>query len=199
MKTNATHLITLLAVLGFAAGCAAMAEPQGAKTADAKPSGHEQNLVERRAVVTAVDQRQRLLAITGDDGDKAVLAIPGEFHDLDKLRVGDPVVVSYTEAIAWQVKPAGKAASGVSVREALTNPMPGEEPGGAIQRDVTVTATIAGIDRANATATLAGPQGNLQTVKVQNPADLERVAVGDLVEITFSEVRALSVRRADKR
>ena len=199
MKTNATHFISLLAILGFAAGCAAMAEPQAAKSAEAKPSGHEQSLVERRAVVTGVDQQQRLLAIEGDEGDKAVLAIPGEFRDFERLRVGDPVVVSYTEAIAWQVKPAGKAASGVSVREALTNPMPGDEPGGAIQRDVTVTATITGIDRANATATLAGPQGNLQTVKVQNPADLERVAVGDLVEITYSEVRALSVRRVDKR
>lgn len=35
----------------------------------------------------------------------------------------------------------------------------------------------------------------LRTVKAQHPADLDRVRVGDLVDITFSEVRALSVRK----
>ena len=166
---------------------------------DDKPSGREQRLVEQRALVTGVDQQRRLLALESDDGAIAVLPVAEEFRDFDKLRVGDPVVVSYTEAIAWQVKPADKGAPGVSARETLSNPKPGEAPGGAIERAITITATITAFDVARGTVTLTGPQGRSQTVKAHNPADLEHIRVGDLVDITYSEALALAVRPAAKR
>ena len=145
-------------------------------------------------MVTGVDQQRRLLALEGDDGGIAVLPVAEEFRDFDKLRVGDPVVVSYTEAIAWQVKPSDKGAPGVSARETLSNPKPGESPGGAIERAITITATITAFDVARGTVTLADPQGWSRTFKAQRPADLEHIRVGDLVDITYSEALALSVR-----
>jgi hypothetical protein len=120
-----------------------------------------------------------------------VLPVAEEFRDFEKLRVGDAVVVSYTEAIAWQVKPSDQGASGISARETLSNPKRGEPPGGAIERAITITATITAFDVARGTVTLTGPQGRSQTVKAHNPADLEHIRVGDLVDITYSEVRAL--------
>jgi len=191
--------IALAAIALFAAGCASLPEPGAVSPAEGKPGGHEQSLIERQAVVTAVDQQRRVLALKDDDGTTAVLPIASEFRDFEKVRVGDPVVVSYTEAIAWQVKPADKAAPGVSARETLSNPKPGDAPGGAIERALTITATITAFDATRGTGTLAGPEGTSQTIKVQNPADLDHVRVGDLVEITYSEVRALSVRPAEKR
>ena len=44
-------------------------------------------------------------------------------------------------------------------------------------------ATIDAIDKAAETVTLKGPAGNSKTVKVNNPANLEKVAVGDRVII----------------
>ena len=194
-----SHRLALLALLAFAGGCAHMADLSGAKPADDRPSGHEQSLIEQRAVVTGVDQQHRLLALESADGTTAVIPIAGEFRDFEKLHVGDAVVVSYTEAVAWQVKPADQAASGVSARETLSNPKAGEAPGGAIERAITITATITAFDAARGTATLTDPQGTSQTVKVRNPGDLDHVRVGDVVEITFSEVRALAVRPVEKR
>jgi hypothetical protein len=189
-----SRLLALAATLALLAGCA-VSSRQG----DERPSGREQRLIELSAEVSAVDQQRRLLALQSDDGAVTVLPVAEEFRDFEKLRVGDPVVLSYTEAIAWQVKPADKGASGVTTRETLSNPKPGEAPGGALERAVTVTATITAFDLARGTVTLTGPQGISETLRASNPADLEHIRVGDLVDITYSEVRALAIRPVDKR
>jgi hypothetical protein len=182
------RVIVLAATLAFVSACAT-----GGKPADDKPSGHEQTLIEMRAVVTAVDQQHRLLAIESDDGATAVLPVAEPFRDFDKLRVGDLVVVSYTRAIAWRVKAADQGALGVSRRETLSNPKPGEAPGGAMEQAFTITAMIAAVDVARGTITLTWPEGRSETLKVDKPANLTHVAVGDLVDITYSEVRGLAV------
>jgi hypothetical protein len=189
-----SHLLALAASLVLLAGCAS-----GGKPTDDMPSGREQSLIEVRAVVTGVDQQHRLLTLEGADlkgadGGVMVLSVAEAFRDFDKLRVGDPVVVSYTEAIAWQVKPSDKGALGISARETLSNPKPGESPGGAIERAITITSTITAFDVARGTVTLTGPEGRSQTIKVQRPADLEHIRAGDLVDITYSKAVALSVR-----
>ena len=188
------YLTALLASLSILAGCATGGLPN-----EERPTGHEQTLTELRAVVTGVDQPHRLLALRTDDGSSVVIPVAEEFRDFPKLRVGDDVVISRTEAVAWRVRPAGEGAPGVSERKTLSNPRPGEAPGGSIERAITITATITAFDVAQGTATLTGPQGRSEQVKVKNPADLEHIHVGDLVEITYSEARALAVRPVDKR
>ncbi len=190
MKSN---LLTLLASVVVLGGCATGAQP-----IDDKPNGREQKVVEQRAVIVGVDQQRRLLALKSDNGGTAVLPVAEEFRDFEKLHVGHPVVVSYTEAVAWRVKPADQGTPGVSSRESLNNPKPGAAPGGAIERATTITATIAAFDVAQGTVTLRDAQGRSQTVKAHNPADLERIRVGDLVDITYSEVRALAVQPTDR-
>ena len=98
----------LVASLALLAGCASSGKP-----ADEKPSGREQRLVELRAVVIGVDQKHRLLALEGDDGGRMVLPVAEEFRDFERARVGDQVVVSYTQAVAWQVKPSAEGSPGV--------------------------------------------------------------------------------------
>ena len=182
-------IAALLAIATVLAGCASPGKP-----ADEKPGGREQTLVEMRAVVIGVDQKHRLLALESDDGGRMVLPVAEEFRDFERARVGDQVVVSYMQAIAWQVKPADKGAPGLSARETLSNPRPGEAPGGTIERALTITAMISAFDPARGTVTLTGPQGSSRTFEVRRPADLEKLRVGDLVEITYSEALAVGVR-----
>jgi hypothetical protein len=42
--------------------------------------------------------------------------------------------------------------------------------------------------------TLRGPEGDTETVKARDPANLDRVAVGDLVDITYTEAVAVEVK-----
>jgi len=71
-------------------------------------------------------------------------------------------------------------------------------PGASAAQRVRFTATIEAIDMARGTVTLKGPQGNSQTIKARNPANLKKVKVGDLVDITYTEAVAIKVDRASK-
>jgi hypothetical protein len=53
--------------------------------------------------------------------------------------------------------------------------------------------TITGLDKAAGTVMLQGPTGQVTTVKARDPRNLDRVAVGDLVEVTYTEAMAVSV------
>ena len=185
-----TRLLTLAATLPFLAACAGFG-----KVAEDKPSGREQMLVEMRAVVIGVDQQRRLLALEGDDGGRLVLPVAEEFRDFERARVGDQVVVSHTKAIAWQVKPSDKGTPGVSTRETVSNPRPGEAPGGALERAMTITATVTALDRERGALTLTGAQGKSQTFVAHKLSDLEKIRVGDLVDTTFSEALAVGARQ----
>lgn len=185
-----TRTLAVVATLAFLAACAGLENPGGEQ-----PSGHDRTLVEMRAMVIGVDQERRLLALEGDDGARMVLPVAEAFRHFEHARVGDQVVVSHTKAIAWQVRPSDNGAPGMSTRETLRNPVSGEARGGAIERAVTVTATITSLDTVRGTVTVTGPQGKSQTFTAHKPSDLEKVRVGDLVDATYTEALAVGVRQ----
>jgi hypothetical protein len=159
-----------------------------------KPSGRMEDVVESRATVTAIDLPNRLVTLKDANGEEIVIAVPEGVRNLAQVKVGDEVVASYTEAIAWQVKPAGQGTPGVSAADEVSTAQPGARPGATVGSSVTVTATITAIDLAKGTVTLTGPGGRSQTIKARDPSNLRRVKVGDLVDITYSEAVAVAVR-----
>jgi hypothetical protein len=95
--------------------------------------------------------------------------------------------------VSFQAKKSGEATTGTAVAGEIARAKPGERPGVAGARVTTVTTTITGIDKPAGTVTLQDAEGESVTVKARNPANLERVAVGDLVEITLTEAVGISV------
>jgi hypothetical protein len=177
----------LMAVL--AAGCAATQ----------KPSGRVEDGIQSRATVTEVDLPARLVTLKDDRGQEIVVEVPDRVKSLDQVKAGDEVIVSYTTAVAWQVRRASDAAPGVSEQTTFNTEKAGEKPAGTVGRSVTLTTTITAIDLANDTVTLSGPEGRSRTIKVREPADLRKVQVGDLVDITYSEAVAIAVRQVAKK
>ena len=184
------RLFATLAVAGLACACAS--QPSS------PPSGKMENAVEARATVTAVDPATRTVSLKEANGDELDVAVTQEVRNFDQIKPGDEVVVTYTEALAWQVKPAGQGAPGVSENVEATRAQPGEKPAGAVGRAVTMTATITAIDIPNGTVTLTGPGGESRTIKARDPNNLKKVKVGDLVDITYSENVALAVKPVKK-
>ena len=163
-----------------------------------KPSGRMEDVAEAKATVTAIDLPQRVVTLKDEKGRDIVVEVPESIKNLDQVKVGDELSVTYTEALAWQVKPAGQGAPGVSADAGITTAKPGERPGGTAGRTLTLTATITAIDLANGTVTLTGPGGGSQVIKARDPANLKKVQVGDLVDITYTEAVAIAVREAKK-
>lgn len=142
--------------------------------------------------VDAVDKEKGTVTLKGPQGRTVTLAVQDK-SKLDAIEVGDPVVATYIEAVAFQVRKAGSGVPGVSTKEERATSKPGEAPAGAIAGEIKVTATIDAIDRKAQTVTIKGPEGNTETIKVKNPKNLEGVKVGDLVDITYSQALAVTL------
>ena len=164
-----------------------------------KPSGKLENVVEARATVTAIDLSRREMTLKDAKGRAFIVEVSEQVKSLDQIRVGDEVVVSYTEALAWQVKPASHGTPGVSEDTSIAAAKPGDKAGGSVGRTINLTATITGIDLTNETVTLTGPGGVSRTIKARDPSNLKKVHVGDLVDITYTEALAASVQSVENK
>jgi ribosomal 50S subunit-recycling heat shock protein len=195
MRKLATALSLVLSV---AATHAALADEP--KPAGSPPSGEITEAVEAQATVTAIDQTTRMVTLQGPEGKETTVHVDKSARNLSQVKVGDIVKVAYVQQVTWQVqKPGGGAAStDVQAEQAAVRAEPGQMPAGAVGQRVSFAATIEAIDTAKGTVTLKGPQGNNQTIKARNPANLKKVKVGDVVDITYTEAVAIKVEQAPK-
>jgi Cu/Ag efflux protein CusF len=190
--------IALSVVLSLAGTHAVLADQH--KTGGSLPKGEISEAVEMQATVTAIDLKTRMVTLKGPEGNETTIHVDKRAHNLPQVKVGDVVKVAYVQQVAWQVRQpgAGAPSSDVGVEQGAARAEPGQKPAGAVGQRVTFAATIEAIDLAKGTVTLKGPQGNSQTIKARNPANLKKVKVGDVVDITYTEVVAIKVDAAPK-
>ncbi|HXZ26162.1 MAG TPA: hypothetical protein VEI24_08080 [Nitrospiria bacterium] len=157
-----------------------------------------QNIVSVSAKVKAVDLETRTVTLERADGSMVEVHAGDQVRNLPQVHVGDDVTVTFYQSLAYDVTKAGEGTPGVTSAEALARAKPGEKPAGAVGRVITITATITAIDKAAQTVTLKGPEGNSLTVKARDPKKLDKVSVGDLVNITYTEAVAILVEEPKK-
>lgn len=183
------------------AGCAATSGdsvPAAAASA-VLPSGTlSENLVSATATVKAIDHKTRQVTLQRADGSLIKFRASDAVRNLAQVEVGDEVRADYYESLAYEVRKPGEAAPGGSVADVAARAPLGEKPAGIASQATTMTATIAEIDKSAQTVTLRSPDGELLTVKARNPDNLNRVSVGDLVDITYTEAVAISVEAPTK-
>jgi hypothetical protein len=164
------------------------------------PKGEIANKVELQATVTAIDLKTRMVTLKGPEGKETTVHVDKRARNLPQVKVGDVVKIAYVQHVAWKVRKSGESAAtgDVGMEKAEVRAEPGEKPAGAMGQRVTFTATIEAIDLAKHTVTLKGPEGNSETIKARNPANLKKVKVGDLVDIVYTEAVAITVEEAPK-
>jgi len=194
-KPSCTAVVCLTLLAGCAASHKPAPPPPPAAAAPAPPpSGTvSENLVSATATVKALDLKTRRVTLQRADGSLLKFTAGDDVRNLPQVKVGDEVTVTYYEALAYEVRKPGAAAPGATVAEGAARAQLGEKPAGAAGRVTTVTATIVAVDKAAMTVALRGPDGDLTTIKARDPQKLDRVAVGDLVDITYTEALAISV------
>ena len=162
--------------------------------------GEISHAVEMQATVTAIDQKTRMVTLKAPEGNETTIHVDKRARNLAQVKVGDVVKFAYVQQVTWQVRKPGQgaASSDVQVEGAAGRAQPGEKPAGGAGQRVSFAATIEAIDLAKGTVTLKGPEGDSQVVKARNPANLKKVKVGDVVDITYTEAVALKVVPAPK-
>jgi Cu/Ag efflux protein CusF len=161
-------------------------------TAEKMPAKSAMSVTKLQGTITAIDKDEGMVTVKGSRGNTVRFEVQDR-QKLDMIKVGDPVVAAYVEAVAFRVQKAGTATPGTSVQESRVTSKPGETPAGAIGREITATGTITAIDRKAQTVTIQGPKGRTETIKAKDPKNLQAVKVGDLVEITYSQAFAISL------
>ena len=151
--------------------------------------------MEVAATVVDVSARRRRVTLRGADGRMESLRVGPEVRNLDQVRRGDRVVATYTEAVAIRLVKKGAATPEASDDVVFNRAPVGQLPGGSSAQVVTIVARITGIDHEDHEVTLTGADGKTTTIEVEDPANLEHVKVGDLVEATFVEAVTIAVER----
>ncbi|HWT78437.1 MAG TPA: hypothetical protein VN648_06505, partial [Candidatus Methylomirabilis sp.] len=159
----------------------------------AKPEAKRERVVTLTGTVEAVDLANRVVTIKGSKGNVIDLKVGPEAKNLDQVKVGDKVVAKYYESIAFNLKKPGEAAEAVKGEQVVAAAKPGEVPAAVVANQVTVTATIMDISPKKTYVTLKGPEGKTVDVKVRDPKNLEKVKVGDQVEITYTQAFAIAL------
>ena len=193
---------------GTLAACAGKhadtAPPAASPPQAATPSGPVtgtvgEETVTATATVRSVDMKTRHVTLEGADGKRFTVVAGPDVRNLGQVKKGDVLRITYRESIAYQVNKPGKTMPGTSASTDVSRAPLGAKPGGSVTNTVTVRATIAAIDKAKSEVSLRDAQDNVTVVKAKDPSKLDQVAVGDIVDITYTEALAIAVEKAGQK
>jgi hypothetical protein len=131
--------------------------------------------------ITKINKGTRHLTVKKPDGGRQTFQVPPEIASFDKLKVGDKVDIDYGERIALQVLPAGTKPSESEAMAVAP---------GMVGQTAKVSAEVVGVDPTTNHVTFKGPDGDVETVAVQDPAlrqKLPSLEPGQVVQLTFTQ------------
>ena len=148
------------------------------------------------ATVVSINMQTREATLRGEDGKTFTITVDPKVTNLDQVKPGDVVKTTLTESVAYAIRKPGTAAPGEKTSAAGDSGKAGEKPKGVSRKVKTVTVTVTGLDPKMPSITFKNAKGETETAKLQDPAYLTGVKVGDLVELTYTEALAFSVEKA---
>lgn len=171
------------------------AQTGGAAVATAPGKAVIAETIKLTGTITALDAKTRDVTIKGPQGNEVVVTAGPDVKNFDKLKVGDTVALQFVEALTLELKKGGGLVVARSEKANAVGAKPGEQPAGAVGRQVTVVADVVATDPAKQTITLKGPQRTV-TMRIPDAEQFKRVAKGDQVEATYTQAVAVAVEPA---
>jgi hypothetical protein len=150
------------------------------------------------AKVVKVDAQKREVTLVGEDGDETTFKAGEKIRNLSQLKAGDVVSVLLDQSLTLWLLQESEQAPELRVGADLYRAPKGAKPGGITTTDVSGVATVEAIAADKKSVTLKGPRGNLVSLDVRNPANLEGVKVGTRVGFAYSETVGVEVTASRK-
>jgi len=154
------------------------------------------SLVTLNATVTAIDQATREVTLTDAEGNSHVITAGKTVKNLAQVEVGDQLDVAYYESITFKKLAPGEAAAQAAAESAVATAEPGDKPAAVAKNELAFVATVEAVDKPAKKIELKGPLGNTRTIQIKDPANLEKLAVGDELLITVTKAVAVVVSEA---
>ena len=204
------HTLTALGLAGLLlAGCAST--PDNSPVVESAPpapppavaTGAEVDLgdvVTLKATVQAIDLENRLVTLRGERGRVETINVGEEVRNLDQVRVGDQLVITYREAMAIQLVKE-TANTGITERRGTlsgTRAELGQRPSATLRDKTEIVANVIAVNERTRRVTLQGPR-HAVTVKVSPDIDLSAVRAGDQVRVVYVEEFGIAVKPMPKK
>jgi len=149
------------------------------------------------ATVQAVDLENRLVTPKGERGRVVTVNVGEEARNLDQVKVGDRVVITYREAMAIQLIKEPTSGGVTERRNTLSGSRAelGQRPSATLRDKTEIVANVIAVNKKARRVTLQGPE-HAVTVKVATDIDLSSIRVGDQVRAVYVEEFGISVEPA---
>ncbi|MEJ8859751.1 hypothetical protein WKW79_34715 [Variovorax robiniae] len=173
--------------------------PAHAMAASTAPgTGTITEVVRVSGVVEAIDLPTRHVVLKNSHGKLIAMAIGPEARNLEQVKVGDQVRVSYAQALTLTLMKDGKELRSKVETPSGARSAQGERPAGVLGQKVEVTADVTAVNKKSRVITLRGPEHEID-LKVRDPEQLKLIKVGDQLHAVYTEAVALSVDPAAKK
>jgi hypothetical protein len=151
------------------------------------------------AAVTAVDVATRKVTLKGKKGKEETITVSPDVKNLDQVKVGDLVVVTFSQGVVLSMAAPGAKPVEPTATATGAAAAPGEKPAADVKATIKGTVTVAAIDMKTRIVTLVGPEGRKFKVAAGKEIPLEKVKVGDKVNAEYTEAVAIAVEPAPKK
>jgi hypothetical protein len=147
--------------------------------------------VTKTVTIEAIERSHRMITFKDDQGVMDTVQAGPAITRFDELKVGDKVTFRYYESIVYQLKKEG--ASGADKGEVALSHGTGQAPGGTLAQQITVTVTVVSVDPNVPSITVKTQSGDVVTRKIEDKKNLEGVAPGDRIVITYTQALLAAV------
>jgi Cu/Ag efflux protein CusF len=166
--------------------------------AKAQTAGSEQGIdvvdeVKSTATVEKIDLDKRKVTVLLDDGKHKTLKLGDGIRNLDQVRVGDHVKLTYAEemiVLVGQTKEAaGEAAAGL-----VAIAPKGSLPGGVMVETTSLTGKVLAVDAEKRKVVLEEPDGKKKTMKLSKKVtNLDQLKPGETIDMVVTEALAIEM------
>lgn len=162
-----------------------------------KPSFSASQKVQVTTVVEAVDREARTVTLKGPQGNTRTIQAREDSNNIDQIEVGDLVNVEFIQHMSIEVFANDGMEPGAGTMAVTARNKEGETPGVMAIETTVVTATVEDINIEANSFKLKWPNGEIQEYQAQDPENLKKAEVGDLVVTTYTEAIALYMNEVD--
>jgi Cu/Ag efflux protein CusF len=156
-----------------------------------KPSFSATRTMQMTAVVDAVDREARTVTLKGPEGNTRTIKARDDSNNIDQIEVGDLVNVEFVQHMSIEVFANDGMEPGSGTMAATAVNEEGETPAAVEMITTVTTATVKEINIEANTFKLKWPGGEIKEYEAQDPENLKKAEVGDLVVTTYTEAIAL--------
>ncbi len=158
-----------------------------------KPSFSATQAVTLSATVDAIDMQTRQVTLRDEDGQTQTITVGEEARNLGQVKPGDVVTAEYVRKLDIDVFADDGSELGAGALSAAGRAEEGEMPGAMAIESQVLTARVAEINLDNNTFKLQWPDESVEEFVAQNPDNLKRTKVGDIVVIAYTEAVGIIV------